>query len=83
MVNKEYPFINGLISISATITNNYSDWCFQNRLGILPIANCLTTFGVWNSMEKTQHINILELKAIYFTQLTSQKKQKMGRFTFK
>ena len=39
-------------------------------------ANDLETGGVWISMEKTQHINILELKAIYLVFLTFTKETK-------
>ena len=43
--------------------------------------NNVETVSVWSSMEKTQHINFLELKAVYDTLLTFPKETKTQTFT--
>ena len=47
-----------------------------SRTGWGAFANDLKTGVVWSSMEKTQHINILELTAIYLARLTFTKATK-------
>ena len=65
MMGKRYQFINRQITDSATTTIDYLDRCIKNRLGAF--ANTLEIGGVWSIMEKTEYINILELKAVYNT----------------
>ena len=77
MVNEQYQFINRKITDSATTTNDYSD---ASKTGLRAFANGKKTGGVWSSIEKTQHINILELKGTWPYWLL-QKKQKMRQFT--
>ena len=46
------------------------------KTGWEAFANGLKIGGVWSSMEKTEHINILELKVIYLALMTFTKETK-------
>ena len=74
MVDKQYQFVSRQITDSVITTNDYPDECIQSGLGAF--ISVLKTGVVWSSMEKTQHINVLELKAIYLVLLTFPKEAK-------